>query len=203
MRKKLLAIVALATMFGFTATAQTSGYEKSIEIYGGPAMNKSTKYTLGISMVNGYRINSHLYAGIGAGFRYTNAEFMHSYRSYMQFGSLHSETSSSYAGDYLLPVYARAQYYFTTTKVKPMLLCDGGYTFNVGSTEGNAVGFFWEPAFGIDINLEQNTSLYFQIGICMQKTHYTYYTYSYYDGASSEEINTTASTLNIKIGMKF
>ncbi len=203
MRKKFLVVVGFVAMFGFTVIAQTSGYEKSIEIYGRPAMNKSTKYTLGISMVNGYRIDSHLYAGIGVGFRYTDAEFMHTYRSYMQFGSLHSETSSSYAGDYLLPVYARAQYNFTTTKVKPMLLCDAGYTFNVGSTDGNAVGFFWEPAFGIDINLEQNTSLYFQIGICMQKTHYTYYTYSYFDGASSEEINATASTLNIKIGMKF
>lgn len=201
--KKGITILLTAVIFSMAANAQNSGYEKSIEIYGGPALNKSTKYTLGISMVNGYRINPHLYAGIGAGFRYTDAEFMHTYRSYMQFGYLHSETSTSYAGDYLLPIYFRAQYNFTTTKVKPILLCDAGYTFNVGSVKGNAVGFFWEPAFGIDINLESNTSLYFQIGVCMQNAHHTFYSYSYYDGASSEELHTVASTLNLKIGMKF
>jgi hypothetical protein len=201
--KKGISILLAVIAFSMAANAQNNGYEKSIEIYGGPAMNKTAKYSFGISLVNGYRINPHLYAGLGVGFRYTDAEYMHTYRSYKQFGVLQTETSSSYAGDYLLPVHARAQYNFTTTKVKPMLLCDAGYTFNVGSVEGNAIGFFWEPAFGIDIDLEEHTSLYFQLGICMQNTHYTYYTFSYYDGASSEEIHTKGSTFNIKVGMKF
>ena len=201
--KKRITILLSAVLFSMAASSQNNGYEKSIEIYGGPAMNKSTKYSLGITMVNGYRISSYLYVGVGVGFRYSDAEYMHTYRSYMQFGSIHSETMTSYAGDYLLPVFARAQYYFSTTKVRPMILCDAGYTFNVGSVKGNAVGFFWEPAFGIEIGMEKKTTLYFQIGICMQNAHHTYYSFSYYDGASSEELHTRASTLNFKVGMKF
>lgn len=201
--KKVITFLLATVMLSMAANSQESGYEKSIEIIGGPAMSKSTKYSLGISMVNGYRINPHLYAGIGVGFRYTEAKFMHTWRSYMQYSSLHFESSDSYGGDYLVPVFARIQYNLITTKVKPMLLCDVGYTIDPGIAKGNAVGFFWEPAFGIDISLEENTSIYFQIGINLQKIHYTRYEYSYYDGASEEEINTTASTLNIKIGMKF
>lgn len=201
--KKRITILLSAVLVSIAASSQNNGYEKSVEINGGPAINKSTKYSLGISMVNGYRINSYLYVGIGIGFRYSDAEYMHVYRSYKQFGYIHSESESSYAGDYLLPVYARAQYNFTTTKVKPLILCDVGYTFNVGSVKGNAVGFFWEPAFGIDISLEQKTSIYFQIGICLQNAHHTYYTFSYYDGASSEELHTRACTLNFKVGMRF
>ena len=200
---KKIIILLTAVVLSMTAKAQNTGYEKSIEINGGPAMNKCTKYSLGISMVNGYRIIPNLYAGIGVGFKYTDALFMHTWRSYMQYGSLHFESSDSYSGDYLLPIFARIQYNFTTTKVKPMLLCDAGYTINVGSVEGNAVGFYWEPAFGVDISLEENTSLYFQVGINLQKLHYDRYEYSYYDGASSEEVNTTASTLCFKIGMRF
>lgn len=166
-------------------------------------MNKNTKYSLGISMVNGYRINPQLYAGMGIGFRYTNAKFMHTWRSYMQYGSLHFESSDLYGGDYLVPVFARIQYNLITTKVKPMLLCDAGYTIDPGIAKGNAVGFFWEPAFGIDINLEENTSIYIQIGVNFQKTHFTRYENSYYDGASEEEIKTIASTLIFKLGMKF
>lgn len=200
---KRIIILLSAVVFSMTAIAQSTGYEKSIEINGGPAMNDNTKYSLGISMVNGYRIMPNLYAGVGVGFRYTDALFMHTWRSYMQYGSLHFESSDSYAGDYLLPIFARIQYNFTTTKVKPMILCDAGYTINVGSNEGNPVGFYWEPAFGVDISLEGNTSLYFQIGINMQSTHYDRYEYSYYDGASTEEIKATASTLCFKIGMRF
>lgn len=201
--KKRITILLSAVLFSMAANAQNSGYEKSIEIYGGPALNKSTKYSLGITMVNGYRINSCMYVGVGIGFRYSDAEYMHTYRSYMQFGSIHSETKTFYDVDYLLPVYARAQYYLTTTKVKPMILCDAGYTFYVGSVKGNAVGFFWEPAFGIEISMEKKTTLYFQLGICMQNAHHTYYSFSYYDGDSYEELHTRASTLNIKVGMKF
>ncbi len=201
--KRTITLLLTTIAFSMAVIAQNSGYEKSIEINGGPAMNKSTKYSLGIAMVNGYRINSNLYAGVGIGFRYTEAKFMHTWRSYMQYGNLHFEKSDSYGGDYLLPVYARVQYNLITTKVKPILLCDVGYTFDIGIAKGNAVGFFWEPAFGLDVSLEENTSIYFQIGINLQKLHYTRYEYSYYDGVSTEEINTVASTLNIKIGMKF
>ncbi len=201
MRK--IIILLTTVVLSMTAKAQNTGYEKSIEINGGPAMNDCTKYSLGISMVNGYRIIPNLYAGIGVGFRYTDALFMHTWRSYMQYGSLHFESRDSYSGDYLLPIFARIQYNFTTTKFKPMLLCDAGYTINVGSVEGNAVGFYWEPAFGVDISLEEKTSLYFQIGINMQSMHYDRYEFDYYDGANTEEIKTTASTLCFKIGMRF
>jgi len=201
MRK--LTIIFAAIVFSMTANAQNTGYEKSIEINGGPAMNNCTKYSLGISMVNGYRIIPNLYAGVGVGFRYTDALFDQTWRSYMQYGKLQFETKDYYSGDYLLPIFARIQCNFTTTKVKPLLLCDAGYTISVGSAEGNAVGFYWEPAFGVDISLEEKTSIYFQIGINLQKTHYRRYEYSYYDGANTEEINATASTLSFKLGMRF
>ena len=56
---------------------------------------------------------------------------------------------------------------------------------------------------GVDISLEDKTSLYFQIGINMQSLHYDRYEFDYYDGANTEEIKATASTLCFKIGMRF
>lgn len=105
-KDKMRKIIILLTtvVLSMTAKAQNTGYEKSIEINGGPAMNDCTKYSLGISMVNGYRIIPNLYAGIGVGFRYTDALFMHTWRSYKQYGSLHFESRDSYSGDYLLPI---------------------------------------------------------------------------------------------------
>ena len=192
--------MAFAVQF---ALAQAT-YEKSIEVQGGPALDKNTKYSVGASTTHGARIEN-FFIGIGAGFRYTNALYYSSYRSYYQWGSLQSESYESFDGKYLVPLYVRANYLFGNSSVKPMISFDLGTTIDVGKNQKykNTEGLFYEPAVGLNISIDEKTSMFITIGLNYQKAHHTYYSISYYDGASTEEIKGMAGTLNIKIGLTF
>ena len=196
--------IAVALMMLVQVASGQAAYEKSIELAGGPALNSHTQYSVGANTTHGI-LSNNFFIGAGVGFRYTSALYYSSYRSYYQFGSLQTETYKSYDGKYLVPVYIRASYRFGRASVKPMLSFDVGATFDVGKNQKykNTEGLFYEPADGVNISLDDNTSMFITVGLNYQNAHHTYYTMSYYDGTSTEEIKGRASTLHFRIGFTF
>lgn len=200
--KKIFLITAMSFAVQFTWAQVT--YEKTIELQGGPALNSHTKYSVGASTTHGARIDN-FFIGAGAGFRYTNALYYSSYRSYYQYGSLQSENYESFDGKYLVPLYVRASYRFGSSSVKPMISFDLGTAIDVGQNQEykNTEGLFYEPAVGLNISIDEKTTMFISVGLNYQNAHHTFYSTSYYDGASTEEIKGMASTLNFKLGLTF
>ena len=201
--KKIL-MIAMIFFAIKTVNAQVR-YEKSIELFGGPALNDYSKYTLGASTTHGARIGNVFFVGAGVGFRYTNALYYSSYRSYRQFGSVQSESYDSFDAKYLIPFYFRASFRFSSSSIMPILSFDIGTTIDVGQNQEykNIEGLFYEPAIGFNIMVGENTSMLIAVGLNYQSAHYTYYSIDYYSGTSTEEKKGMASTLNIKIGLMF
>lgn len=194
--RKLLLILAVA----FTAinlNAQDKGYEKSIEIYGGPGLNNLTKYQLGISMINGYRFNDFLYLGAGTGFRYQESRYMYSY------GPGTSYDHDSREPRYIVPLYARVKANLTKTPVSPFFIADIGGNIDVGLVKYKTIkGFFFEPQFGIDMDLADPISMYFTIGANIAKAQYM--VFDFYDiNSIQDEYKGIASSLVFHVGIKF
>lgn len=189
--KKLFAICVMLISV-FTANAQVKGYEKSVEIFGGPGFNSSSKYQLGISMINGYRVNNCLYLGAGAGFRLQEALYYSSYT--LNKSGYHSRTQR-----YIIPLYAWVKANLTKTTVSPFLCADFGSNIDVGQVDvKNVEGFFFEPQFGVDIDLDEQMTLNLAIGINVANTHYKVFReYDYYMN------KTKASTLTFHLGFNF
>ena len=177
--------------------AQSKGYEKSIEVFGGPGLNSLTKYQIGISMINGYRINDYFYAGVGTGFRFQESRYMYSYGPDDKFDHDCREPR------YIIPLYARVKANLTKTSVSPFFIADIGGNIDVGMVEYKTIqGFFFEPQFGVDIDLTDPISLYLALGANIAKAKY--YSFDFYDTNSIQgEYKGLASTLVFHIGIKF
>lgn len=195
MKKTLLFLIAF--VLSFNLHAQSKGYEKSIEVFGGPGLNKLTKYQIGISMINGYRINDYFYAGVGAGFRFQESRYMYSYGPGDKFDHDSREPR------YIIPLYARVKANLTKTSVSPFFIADIGGNIDVGMVEYKTIqGFFFEPQFGVDIDLTDPISLYLALGANIAKAKY--YSFDFYDTNSIQgEYKGLASTLVFHIGIKF
>ena len=176
------------------------GYEKAIEINGGIGLNEFSKYSFGIEMINGYRFNDYFSIGFGAGFRYTNALYFQSY----QYSNHQSSTSDSYDGKYLIPLHARVKANLSSAKVSPFLMLDGGYTIDVGQNPNkNTEGLFFEPVIGVDVIMDEKSSMYFGVGVNFQNAHYKYFSIGGYSGSYDKVKAGMASTLNLRIGFVF
>ena len=197
-RKRLFSL--LVAIFCINSFIYASGYEKSIEINCGVGLNKFSKYSLGVEMINGFRFNDYFAVGVGVGFRYTNALYYHSYQS----SNHQSTTYDSYDGKYLIPLHARVKANLSSAKVSPFLMLDGGYTFDVGKNPNkNTEGLFFEPAIGVDIKLDDVNSIYFGVGVNLQNSHYQYFSIGGYSGSYDSVEKGLASTLNFRIGFSF
>ncbi|MDR1517645.1 MAG: outer membrane protein transport protein [Dysgonamonadaceae bacterium] len=75
--KKLFLMPLLMSVL-FSVKAQI-GYEKSIELGASIGLDKFTKSSFEIGMINGYRFNDYLSLGAGVGFRYTDALYYQSF----------------------------------------------------------------------------------------------------------------------------
>ena len=194
---KRIACIFATLVMALSLNAQSKGYEKSIEVFGGPGLNKLTKYQIGISMVNGYRINDYFYAGVGAGFRFQESRYMYS------FGPGDKFDYDSREPRYIIPLYARVKANLTKTSISPFFIADIGGNIDVGMVEYKTIqGFFFEPQFGVDIDLTDPISLYLAIGANIAKAKY--YSFDFYDTNSiQDEYRGLASSLVFHVGIKF
>lgn len=200
MKMKKTFLPLFITLFCINTSIYAGGYEKAIEINGGIGLNKFSKYSFGIEMINGFRFNEYFSLGFGAGFRYTNALYYHSY----QYSNHHSSTHDSYDGKYLIPLHARLKANLSSAKASPFLMLDGGYTIDVGKNPNkNTEGLFFEPGFGVDIKLDDKNSIYFGIGVNFQNAHYNNFSIGGYSGSYDSVEKGMASTLNLRIGFVF
>ena len=168
------------------------GYEKSIELGGAIGLDKFTKGSFEIDMINGYRFNDCFSLGVGTGFRYTDALYYTSNTLDYYF--------ESRDGKFLIPLYARVKANLTKAKVSPFFLANVGYTFDVGQNPNkNTYGLMIEPSFGVDFKLnEKNLGFYFLVGFNMQKAEYTYFRKT-----DEEKIQGVAGSATFKGGIKF
>ncbi len=200
--KKVLLFLSFTFIMAlpFCAQAQNKGYEKSIELNGGIPIDKYSKYSLGITMMNGYRFNYFFYLGAGIGYEYFNALY---YKSYDYIGSGHSDKYDSFYGKSMLRLFARVKANLSRAKVSPYFAGDFGYTIDFNANDcGSTTGLMFEPQFGIDFKLPEKIGLYLAVGYRGQQNSYTYYNLTYGETGSTEE-NVLAGLVDIKFGIKF
>ncbi len=195
-------ILAVATIFvSFTLFAQNKGYEKSIEVNGAIGLDDCQKYTFGISMINGYRINNYLFIGAGVGYEYLNGLNYHSYQ--YKGGLLESTSFDSYDVRNNIQLFGRAKANLTNTKVSPFIILDLGYNVGLSGNEIKmANGFFFQPSFGCDLAINEKQSVYIMLGYNGQN-----YTYEWFDttyGSTGKETKEQlAGKFCFHIGFKF
>lgn len=186
----VLILFASSTMF-----AQSRGYEKSIEVNGGVALDDYSKFSFGLSMINGYRFNENFFIGAIVGYEYFDALI---YGSYGDYGAY-----KSYDPKNLLKLGARAKVNLSKARVSPFLNFDIGGSMQVARTENYpASGLFIEPAFGVDFNLPDNQSLYIMLGYHAQNNSCEQFFIGSSNTSSIEE-EKLAALFDIRIGFKF
>ena len=116
----MLCLVALIT--GNTTAFAQKGYEKSIEAGASIGVGDYSNKTFGISMINGYRFNNYLFAGVGVGIGYSNA--LNGVN--IKYGTTEYRTDA-----YLIPVFANIKANLTTGKVSPFFRLNIGYTLSL------------------------------------------------------------------------
>ena len=201
MNKKIFLIAAIALTIGSVgAFAQNKGYEKSIELNGGIPIDNNSKFSLGITMINGYRFNDFIFLGAGVGYEYFNALY---YSSYEYIGNGNSDRYKSYYGKSMLRIFGRIKANLTKTNISPYFAGDIGYCLDFNANEyATTSGLMFEPQFGIDFKLPQNIGLYFAVGYRGQQNSYNWINTTLGD-SGSERHNVIAGLIDIKFGIKF
>lgn len=168
MNKLRMIAVALVLLLGVSVmSAQTTGFKKGLEVFGGPGLSKDSKYNFGLAVNAGSQVSEKFY--IGGGIAYKYAECLY-FKGFVGNKSTESRTTRN-----LLPIYARAKYNFTTSSVAPFLSVDAGYNISLDNNEHkNIEGFFFEPQVGLDFTMGSLSS-FVTLGVNVQNYHYDYF----------------------------
>lgn len=193
-----LTSIVFAILFASCAIsfAQSKGYEKSIEANGGVALDKTSKFSFGVSMINGYRFNEHFFVGALVGYEYFEALYLHTYQ-------YKSDSYWSYTPKNLLKIGARVKANLSKGKVSPFLSFDLGGGIQVARTDYYpATGLYIEPAFGVDFKLQEKQSVYVMLGYHAQNNRSGYFNLTPSDTSQSES-QSMAALFDIRVGFKF
>ena len=198
--KKFISIICLMFLCG-TVAAQERGFEKSIELNGGVGLDDCTNYTFGFNFIGGYRANKTFFIGAGLGYTYLDGLYYSSYE-YRGLGN-DSFNYDSYDARSNVQIFARAKVNLTQTKVSPFLLIDLGGTFGLTSNEIKmANGLTYEPALGVDININDAQTVYIMLGY--KGLQYQYKSFNTTLGNSGEEIiKNMVGNFCLHLGFKF
>lgn len=189
----MLCLIALTTGSIFAQ----KGYEKSIEVGTTIGVGDYSNNTFGISMINGYRFNNHLFAGVGVGFGYSNA---------LNGVDIKDGVTTEYRTDaYLIPLYANFKANLITGKISPFFLVNIGYTFDVNQYLKDSPGFMLEPAFGIDFNMDNKKTIYLLAGFNLQHSEYSYTRNvgTTTDNWDIERRSEMLKAISLKVGLRF
>lgn len=195
--KKVLSITFAILFASCTLSfAQSKGYEKSIEVNGGVALDEMSKFSFGVSMINGYRINEHLFIGALLGYEYFDALYLSSYEG-------KGDSYKSYDPKNLLKIGARVKANLSKGKVSPFLSFDLGGGIQVARTEHYpATGLYLEPAFGVDFKLQDKQAVYVMLGYHAQNNRYGRFNLTSSNPGSSDS-KVMAALFDIRLGFKF
>lgn len=194
--KRLFILFALLFASSVMVFAQPKGYEKSIEVNAGVPLDEMSKFSFGLSMINGYRINEHFFIGALIGYEYFNALYMSSYEP-------NEDSYKSYDPKNLLKIGARIKANLSKGKISPFLSFDFGGGIQVARTNHYpATGLYLEPAFGVDFKLQEKQAIYVMLGYHAQNNRYGDFNLSSSNPGSSEN-KALAALFDIRIGFKF
>ena len=194
MKKNLLLL--LLTLCPYWAFSQSKGYELTVDASGGLGLTNLSKYSAGLSVINGYRFNDKFALGLGVGFKY--AETLYYYSNDKTLGDYESRDNK-----FLVPVFAQVKFNFTEGKISPFITGDVGYTFDVGKNPNkNLEALFVEPIVGVDFKYAK-TTWYLGIGANVQQHHYEYFHISDVIKSSEKTIKGMAPTLTLHFGVAF
>ncbi len=201
MKTKKLILLALLVMATIGAYAQTTGYEKSIEVGGSVGIDKYSKYGFGIAMINGYRVNDTFYLGVGAGYKYSENLYM---TSSNYFGSKYTGFTESFNSQSLIQVYARVKANLSTNDIAPFFQLDlGGSADLRGNETASSSGLIVEPAFGVNFKGKNpDSSIYVTVGYNLQGMRYTAWDLNP-DNIGETETKVSAGQLSFKVGFVF
>lgn len=192
MRRSLSIMFAIMFASCAISFAQSKGYEKSIEANGGVALDKVSRFSFGVSMINGYRINEHFFIGALVGYEYFDALYMYT-----------STYGWSYDPKNLLKIGARLKANLSKSKVSPFLSFDLGGGIQVARTEYYpATGLYLEPAFGVDFKLQEKQSVYVMLCYHAQNNRSGYFNFEYSSPGLSES-KSMAELFDIRVGFEF
>ncbi len=197
--KKLFCIIGLLLLCG-TVSAQKNRFATSIEANGSVGLDDYTKYSFGVNFVGGYQIGKTFFIGAGVGYSY----FEGLYYSSTEDGYFDTlEFYDSYDARSNVQVFARAKFNLTKSKVSPFLLVDIGGTFGLTSNEIKmANGLMYEPAIGLDIDINDKQAIYVMIGY--KGSQYQYKDFDLRYGNTGEELcKETAGAFCLHFGFKF
>lgn len=196
MKKGLSTMLAILFAACAVSFAQSKGYEKSIEVNAGVALDKMSKFSFGVSMINGYRINEHFFIGALVGYEYFDALYMSSYQP-------EEDSYKSYDPKNLLKIGARVKANLSKGKISPFLSFDIGGGIQVARTDYYpATGIYLEPAFGVDFKLQEKQTVYVMLGYHAQNNRYGYFNLSSSNPGSSEK-KVLAGLFDIRVGFRF
>ncbi len=194
MKRSLLLL--LLTLCPYWVFSQSKGYELTVDATGGLGLTNLSKYSVGISVINGYRINDKFALGLGVGFKY--AETLYYYSNDKTLGDYESRDNK-----FLVPVFAQVKFNFTEGKISPFIIGDVGYTFDVGKNPNkNLEALFVEPIVGVDFK-SAKTTWYLGLGANIQQHHYEYFHISDVIKSSEKTIKGMAPTLTLHFGVAF
>lgn len=196
MKRTLSIMFAILIASCATSFAQSKGYEKSIEANGGVALDKMSKFSFGVSMINGYRINEHFFVGALVGYEYFDALHMWTYGGRL-------DSHKSYTPKNLLKIGARVKANLSKGKISPFLSFDLGGGIQVARTDYYpATGLYLEPAFGVDFKLQEKQAVYVMLGYHAQNNRYGLFDLDGSDAGSSVS-KVMAALFDIRVGFKF
>lgn len=193
---KKITLLLLIALCPFLAFAQTRGYVFSVDASAGLGVSNLSKYSAGVSIINGYRISEKFAVGLGVGFKY--AETLYCYSDDNTLGDYESRDNK-----YLVPVFLHAKFNFTAGSIAPFIVGDVGYTFDIGKNPNkNLEALFVEPIIGVDFK-SKSTTWFIGIGANVQQHHYEYFHISDIIKSSERTVRGFAPTLNLHFGVAF
>ena len=197
--KKLLCIIGLFLLCG-TISAQENHFATSIEVNGSVGLDDNTKYSFGVNFIGGYQIGKTFFIGAGVGYTYFEGLYYTSTED-GYYGKL--DFYDSYDARSNVQVFARAKLYLSKSKVSPFLLVDVGGTFGLTSNEIKmANGLMYEPAIGLDIDINAEQAIYVMIGY--KSFQYQYKDFDLrYSNVGDKLCKENAGAFCLHLGFKF
>jgi hypothetical protein len=169
--KKLLLLLLLVSSVSLSLSAQDGGVKASLR--GGASFDDTLDGSyFNFDVILGYQFKDFIYVGVGTG---VNNSFNEMRWEADPVGPPYTGSSSGRETDRLIPLFGRAKYNITRSRISPFVAVDAGYLFaKTGKVSKNDEGFFGIPAIGVDFFVGKGLKHYIsvQIGLLIQENDY-------------------------------
>lgn len=156
--KKFLLVLVVALSMPLVVLAK--GFEPQVKVTGNIGVDSYKNNSFGADFVAGYRVTDMFRVGIGVGISYVDLFFEDGHFIENHWYGTYKESAA------YVPVFVDCKLNLTSGKISPHVNLDLGYAAYIpfsGYAKKNQLGFFVQPAFGVDFNLGKG-ALFVQVG---------------------------------------